>query len=163
MRSARSIFLRALLVALIGLPVAHIAIAQDAIDPNARYCDVSMEVRINGRAVVSPDAIVEFGKEAEITIRDANQPHGWQLKFVVDEPTTIRRATAMPVRIQLFELADDRSFLRAEPHMNLVAGQPASLEMALEDGRKVSLSVTAAILSGEEVQAHIDATTESSD
>jgi hypothetical protein len=159
----RTTLFRILPLALISLAISPAASAQTPIDPNARYCDVSMDVRVNGRTVASPDAIVEFGKEAEVTIRDTNHPHGWQVRFVVDEPTLIRRALAMPTNIQLFELADDRSFLRAEPHLSVVPGQPANLEMALEDGRKVSLTVTATILTGAQVQAHLDATAEPSD
>lgn len=158
----RTMLLRILPLALIGLALGTVASAQTPIDPDARYCDVSMDVRVNGRTVASPDAIVEFGKEAEVTIRDTNHPHGWQIRFVVDEPTLIRRALAIPTNIQLFELADDRSFLRAEPHLSVVPGQPANLEMALEDGRKVSLTVTASVLTGAQVQAHLDAAGESS-
>jgi hypothetical protein len=159
----RTTLTRILPLALISLAISPVASAQTPIDPNARYCDVSMDVRVNGRTVASPDAIVEFGKEAEVTIRDTNHPHGWQIRFVVDEPTLIRRALAMPTNIQLFELADDRSFLRAEPHLSVVPGQPANLEMALEDGRKVSLTVTASVLTGAQVQAHLDATAEQLD
>jgi hypothetical protein len=159
----RTTLTRILPLVLISLAIGPVASAQTPIDPNARYCDVSMDVRVNGRTVASPDAIVEFGKEAEVTIRDTNHPHGWQIRFVVDEPTLIRRALAMPTNIQLFELADDRSFLRAEPHLSVVPGQPANLEMALEDGRKVSLTVTASVLTGAQVQAHLDATAEQLD
>lgn len=155
--------MRILLPALIGLAVVLSASGETSIDPNGRYCDLSMDVRINGRSIASNDAIVEFGKEAEFTIRDANHPHGWQVRFVVDEPTTIRRAFAMPTSVQLYEIADERSFLRAEPHLNVVPGQPAELEMALEDGRRIGLTVTAAILTGAEVQAHLDASNAASE
>lgn len=156
--------LRALLLTLACFSTREFAIAQDQIDPNARYCEVAMDVRVNDRVVASPNAIVEFGKEAEVTIHDpGNNPHGWQIRFVVDEPSLVRRALVMPSRIQLFELADDRSFLRAEPHLNIVPGQPANLEMALDDGRKVSLNVTGVIRSGAEIQAHFDAAGEPSD
>jgi hypothetical protein len=132
--------------------------AQDA---DARYCEVTIDFKVNGHAVASPNTIVEFGKEAEVTIRDANGVHGWQIAFVVDEQSLVRRAVVMPTRIQLFELANDQSFLRAEPHLNLVPGQRANLEMAFDDGRKASLSVLAEMRTAAEVKASLEAAGES--
>jgi hypothetical protein len=146
---------------LLGLATFLIAagptFAQDAPATDARYCEVTIDFSVNGHPVAAPNTIVEFGKEAEVTIRDANGVHGWQIAFVVDAPTLARRAMVMPSRFALSEMAKDQAFLRAEPHLNLVPGQRATLDMAFDDGRKASFAVLAEIRSAAEVDARLEA------
>jgi len=153
--------LRPLLSLAAFVSAANPAFAQQEPVVDEHYCEVTIDFKVNGHAIASPNTIVEFGKEAEVTIRDANGIHGWQIAFVVDEQSLVRRAMVMPMRVQLLELANDKSFLRAEPHLNLVPGQRANLEIAFDDGRKASLSVLAEIRSAAEVKAHLDAAGES--
>ena len=143
----------------LGMIALMPGIAAESNAAPAHYCEVVMDLTIDGRLVGSPSAIVEFGKQAEITLRDAGGVHGWQLTIVVDEPSVVRRALAMPAQMQLFELDGDESVLRAEPHIAVVPGQHATLEMPLAgtDGRRAKLGFTAQIRTEAEVKARLDA------
>jgi len=153
---------RLLFVALAATLSASAAAAEPT---QAHYCEVNMDLAINGHTVISPSAIVEFGKEAEFTIRDADGVHGWQIKLVVDEPSVKRRVLVMPSSMQLFELAGDQSILQAEPHLSTAPGQHADLQMTLADdsGRRATLGFIAEIRSDAEVQARLDSLKDSSD
>lgn len=143
----------------LGLIVSLPAIAQDPNAASAHYCEIAIDLTIDGHPVASPSAIVEFGKQAEFTLRDVDGVHGWQLNIVVDEPAVVRRVLAMPTRMQLFELDGDQSFLRAEPHVAAVPGQRANLDVMLSgtDDRRANLALTAELRTDAEVKARLNA------
>ena len=114
-----------------------------------------MELSVNGHPISSPIAIVEFGKEAEITMSHDDGVTGWQFRIIADELTTIRRMNVIPISVDLFELANGQRVLRASPHFNVAPGQRADLEtiFADEDGRKAHIVLVANLRS----QADVDA------
>ena len=119
----------------------------------ARYCEIAMEFSVDGKRIAAPSAIVEFGKEAEVTIGDETS-HAWRLRILAEEPTIVRRAGVIPVSVDLYEVAEGKEYLRASPHVNLAPGQRADLEAIFGegDGRRARIAVVANLRSDAEVQ-----------
>jgi len=117
------------------------------------YCEVVMDFSVNRHDIAQPRAIVELGKEAEITI--GNETHGWQFRILVEEPTVVRRATVIPTNIELYELINGEAILRASPHIAVAPGQHAELDVTFgeEDGRKAHLGLSANFRTDAEVEA----------
>jgi hypothetical protein len=120
----------------------------------ARYCEVAMELSIDGRRIAAPSAIVEFGKEAEITIGD-EAAHAWRFRILADEPTVVRRASVIPVSVGLYEVAEGREYLRASPDVKLAPGQRADVETIFPDGdgRSAHIAMVANPRSDAEIEA----------
>jgi hypothetical protein len=149
--------LQLLLGALVG--IAGIA---NADPPSPHYCEVAMELSLNGRSVaVAPGTIVEFGKEAEITLsRDGMT--GWQFRILADEPNVVRRASAVPVDIAIYELVNGEPVLRATPHLRIALGQRADLDTTFgeEDGRKAHIALVVNLRSDADVEAQMESAKE---
>lgn len=110
--------------------------------PASHYCEIAMDLAVSGRTVAQPSAIVEFGKPADITIGD--DLHGWRFVVTADEPTVVRRASGIPVGIEIYELSEGKSFLRASPRLSVAPGQRADLDMPFgDDGRRAHLGLVA--------------------
>ena len=135
-----------------GILVVFASLA-NADAPAAHYCEIAMDFSVDGKRIAAPSAIVEFGKEAEVTIGDENS-HAWRFRILADEPTIVRRAGVIPVSVDLYEVAEGKEYLRASPHVNLSPGQRADLEtiFADGDGRKAHIAVVANLRSDAEVQ-----------
>ena len=134
--------------------LAGFATIATADEPSARYCEVAMEFSLNGKTVAAPTAIVEFGKEAEVTIGNPDE-HAWQFRIFVDEPTIVRRANVIPVSVELYEIGEGKPYLRASPHIKAVPGQRADIDtiFADGDGRRAHIALVANPRSGAEVEA----------
>ena len=130
---------------------ATVAVADEA---SVRYCEVAMEFSLNGKTVAAPSAIVEFGKEAEVTIGNPDE-HAWQFRIFVDEPTIVHRANVIPVSVELYEIGEGKSYLRSSPHFNAVPGRRADIDtiFADGDGRRAHIALVANPRSGAEVEA----------
>jgi hypothetical protein len=130
--------------------------------PSPHYCEVAIELSLNGRSVaVAPGTIVEFGKESEITLsRDGMT--GWQFRILADEPTVVRRATAVPVEIAIYELVNGEPVLRAAPHLRIALGQRADLDTTFgeDDGRKAHIALVANLRSDADVEAQMESAKE---
>ena len=140
---------------LLLLPVfASIGSPANADPPPAHYCEIAMDFSVSGKPVAAPSAIVEFGKEAEITIGNPDE-HAWQFRIVADEPTVIRRAGVIPISVDLYEIAKGESVLRASPHFNAVPGQRADIQTIFgdDDGRKAQITLVANLRSDADVDA----------
>jgi hypothetical protein len=123
-------------------------------DPAAHYCEIAMDFSVNGRPIAAPSTIVEFGKEAEITLsRDGMT--GWQFRILADEAAVVRRATAIPIDIAIYELVNGEPVLRATPHLRIVLGQRVDLDTTFgeDDGRKAHIALVANLRSDAEVGA----------
>jgi hypothetical protein len=118
------------------------------------YCEVAIEFSLDGKPVAAPSALVEFGREAEVTIGDPDG-HAWRFRILADEPTVVRRANVIPVGIALDEIAEGTAYPRASPKLGAVPGQRAEIETILGngDGRRVHFSVVANPRSDAEVEA----------
>jgi hypothetical protein len=114
-------------------------------DPPTRYCQIAMDFSVNGRPVAAPSTIVEFGREAEITLSRDDGMTGWQFRIVADEPTIVHRVNVIPVRMDLFELINGQAVLRATPHFAVAPGQRADLDTQFgeDDGRKAHIGLVA--------------------
>ena len=139
--------------------------SDDSSSAPAHYCEVAMDLTVDGHPIASPSTIVEIGKEAEMTFEGRGGANSGLLRFVIDEPTVVRRATVIPTEMQLFQLTGDDPVLRATPHIALQPGQRADLQMMLDgmEGHRATLGVTAQMRSEAEVKARVDALKEQSD
>jgi hypothetical protein len=130
-----------LLAAVVG--IAGIANADSA----TRYCEIAMDFSVNGRPVAAPSTVVEFGKEAEITLSRDDGATGWQFRIVADEPTIVHRVNVIPISMDLFELINGQAVLRASPHFAVAPGQRADLDTQFgeDDGRKAHIGLVASL------------------
>jgi hypothetical protein len=138
---------RPIAAVLAGLSVLASAGAQSAL-----HCEVAMDFRLDGKLMAAPSAIVEFGQEAEVTIGNPDE-HAWRFVIVADAPTTVRRANVIPVSVDLYEIGEGKTFLRASPHFNAVPGQRADIETIFGDGRHAHLALVANVSSAADVDA----------
>lgn len=134
--------------------LAGVATLASADPPSTRYCEIVMDFSVNGKAVAAPSTIVEFGKEAEITVGNPDE-HAWRFTIVADEPAIVHRVGVIPVSVDLYEIAEGKAFLRASPHFNATPGQRADIETIFgdEDGRKARIALVANLRSDADVQA----------
>ena len=118
------------------------------------HCEIAIDFSIDGKPVASPTAIVDFGKEAEITLGNPDE-HAWRFVILADEPAIVHRVSAIPVRVELYEIGEGKSFLRASPHVNVVPGQRAEIEtiFADDDGRHAHIALVAYLRSDADVEA----------
>ena len=140
MKTRASRYTRPLLLA--GLfAIGGIANADSAL----RYCQIAMEFSVNGRPVAAPATVVEFGKEAEMTLSRDDGMSGWQFRIVADEPTIVHRVNVIPINMDLFELVNGQAVLRASPHFAVAPGQRADLDTQFgeDDGRKAHIALVA--------------------
>ena len=146
--------IRVLALALAAASFPIIAAASDF-----HYCEITLDLRIDGRKIASPNAIVEFGKPAEFTEEDIAGHHGWQLKLVLDEPTIVRRVTGIPADIELYELVDGAPILRLSPHVVIAPGQSAQLQLPFGGGdtRGAELDLVALPRADADVQDRVGA------
>jgi hypothetical protein len=111
---------------------------------DAPYCEIAMEFSVDGRQVAAPSALVKFGEAADVTIGDPAS-HAWRFHVLADEPTTVRRANAIPVGVEIYEIAKGSEFRRVSPQLKLVPGQRADIDTIFGggDGRKAHLAIVA--------------------
>lgn len=142
--------LRRAIFPVLAAAIAAAATAQTGA-PSLRYCEVAMDFSVNGRPVAAPSAIVEFGQQADVTIGD--EMHGWRFSIVADEPKIVHRASVIPIEIDLYELANGESVLRASPHFAVAPGQRADLETIFaDDSRKARIGLVANLRSEAEIE-----------
>lgn len=129
-------------------------IATGAGAQSAHYCEIAMDFSVNGKPVAAPSAIVEFGKDAEITIGNQDE-HAWRFHIVADEPAIVHRVNVIPVSVDLYEIAEGKPYLRASPHFNATPGQRADIDtiFAEGDGRKAHIALVANLRSDADVEA----------
>jgi hypothetical protein len=125
--------------------------AQPANEP---YCEIAMEFSIDGKAIAAPSLVVRFGEAADVTIGDPSG-HAWRFHVLADAPTIVHRANAIPVSVELDEIAEGRTFVRASPHFGAVPGQRAEIETIFGngDGRKAQIALVATPRSEAEVES----------
>jgi hypothetical protein len=124
--------------------------------PDARYCEIAIDLSINGHAIAAPSAIIEYGKDAEITLSRDDGQSGWRFHVLADAPTTVRRMNVViPVSVELYELAGGQEVLRAAPQLKVAPGQRADLETIFGDGdgRKAHIALVANPRSDADIEA----------
>ncbi|HJU39746.1 MAG TPA: hypothetical protein VJ724_09250, partial [Tahibacter sp.] len=68
----------------------------------------------------------------------------WRFVVAADAPTIVRRATVIPIDIEIYELSEGKSFLRTSPHLSVAPGQRAELDMPFgDDVRRAHLTFVA--------------------
>lgn len=81
--------------------------------------------------------------------------NGWRFAIVADEPTVIHRVNVIPISIDVYELVNGESVLRATPHFAVAPGQRADLDTTFgeDDGRKAHIALVANLRSDGDVEA----------
>ena len=122
---------------------------------DVRYCEIAFDFSVNGKPIASSSTLVEFGQPADVTIDKPDLTGSWQFHIVADPPTMIRRATAIPIDIEIYEITAGHSYLRAAPHFGAVPGQHADLQMIFgdDDGRNARIGLVASPRSDAQAQA----------
>lgn len=135
--------------------IASFSINATADPPSAHHCEIAIDFSVNGRAIAAPSALVEFGKEAEITLSRDDGISGWRFAIVADEPTVIHRVNVIPISIDVYELVNGESVLRATPHFAVAPGQRADLDTTFgeDDGRSAHIALVANLRSDGDVEA----------
>jgi hypothetical protein len=125
---------------------------------DAHYCEIALDFSVEGKPVAAQSTLIEFGQPADITIDKADMTGSWQLHIVVDPPALIRRVTAIPIDIEIYEITAGQSYLRAAPHINAAPGQHADLQMIFgdDDGRRARIGLVANLRSDADAQALMD-------
>jgi hypothetical protein len=120
----------------------------------SRYCEIAIDFSLNGKLVASPSAIVTYGEDADVTVGDPAE-HAWRFHILAEAPTVVRRVNAIPVSIEVYEIAEGKEFARASPHLKLAPGQRADFDTTFGngDGRKVHLALAAKPKSEAEIEA----------
>ena len=77
----------------LGASVCSLAHADE---PDSRYCEIAINLSIDGREIAAPSVIVEFGKDAEITVSRDDGQSGWRFHIIADAPTSCIPRTRRP-------------------------------------------------------------------
>jgi hypothetical protein len=126
------------------IALALVAAAAHAQPVDTPYCEVAMDFSLDGKPVASPSVLVRFGEPADVTIGDPAS-HAWHFRVLADAPTVVRRASAIPVSVELYEVAKGQEYSRLSPQMKLVPGQRADIDTVFGngDGRKAHVAIVA--------------------
>lgn len=120
----------------------------------APYCEIAIQFTLDGREIASPVMFVSYGEPADVTVGDP-AGHAWHFYMLADAPAIVHRASVIPVRVEIYEVAKGEEYARLGPRLKLVPGQRADVNSVFGDGdgRKAHLSIVASPRTKTEIEA----------
>ena len=99
--------------------------------PVVETVNVDLVLKLDGQPVLSPSATLKIGKEATVTTESSSADgRHWQIRLLAGKPYLLKeQRTAVPLRIGLFEIVQGDPVLRAQPHLDVVPGEAASINL----------------------------------